>query len=244
MATTSKLDDEAIIVGAIVPGDGRVRFCETKLAGLENGDWVVVSGAPGDEAARVVFPAGSVDTSPSARITQSVHRRLSAIEMHAADANRSRAQALIDEVSNLIADSVDDVELISLRFTLDGAILICDCVGTSKDYTTRIAQEINLRFSLQAVIHWSTGPSVSYGSLARDPHPETASAAPIRDRLGVRDASNQFPNGWPRLGSSVRTLVGDGTVQSVSVRHGTVNVLLPSGGKIDVPLEELIDLQD
>lgn len=241
MAAADCLSDGSAIVGAIVPGDGRIRFCLTPLSNLGNGDWAVVSGPLGDEPARVVFPTGSVDVSPGAHIRQRIRRKMTESELREAEANRGRSLALIDEVSSLFGATVADFELISLRFTLDGTTLICGCVGSPNEYTTRIAQEIERKFNLQAVIQWINDPAKSCGSLARDPHPEAASEATIRNRLGITDASDEFPNGWPRLGSNVRGAAGDGRVKSISVRHNTANLLLRSGETIDVPLQELIN---
>lgn len=54
MAAPDELTD---ILGALVPGDGRLRFCRTELEDLQIGDWVELDGEP----ARIVFGPGQVE---------------------------------------------------------------------------------------------------------------------------------------------------------------------------------------
>ncbi|HEX7101230.1 MAG TPA: hypothetical protein VF201_01175 [Nitrolancea sp.] len=83
MAAPDELSD---ILGALVPGDGRVRFCRTELEDLQPGNWVELDGTEGSEPARIVFGLGQVEYPDAPPDLPRIHRLLTPDEIAGLDA--------------------------------------------------------------------------------------------------------------------------------------------------------------
>ena len=75
-----------VILGALVPGDGRIRFCRSEFVNLQIGDWVELNGTAGSEPARIVFGPGQVEYPDAPADLPRIARRLTADEIDRLDA--------------------------------------------------------------------------------------------------------------------------------------------------------------
>ena len=79
-------DAMTAILGALVPGDGRMRFCQTELEDLRVGDWIELNGTQGSEPARIVFGPGQVEYPDAPADLPRAYRRLTLDEVAGLDA--------------------------------------------------------------------------------------------------------------------------------------------------------------
>jgi hypothetical protein len=74
-------DELTEVLGALVPGDGHLRFCRSGLTDLQVGDWVELIGTEGSEPARIVFGRGQVEYSDAPPDLPRIQRRLTSDEI-------------------------------------------------------------------------------------------------------------------------------------------------------------------
>jgi hypothetical protein len=78
MATPDEVTD---VLGVLVPGDGRLRFCRADLADLQAGEWIELDGPTGREPACIVFGPGQVEYPDAPPDLPRIRRRLSPDEI-------------------------------------------------------------------------------------------------------------------------------------------------------------------
>lgn len=239
MASSGEVEPADKITGVLVPGDGRLRFCSTTMSALRAGDWVAVDGELGQEPGRVVFEAGQVEHPASLPAGYRTARKLTANELARVETLVARAGLLAREAAHALAGIDANAELESVRLSLDGSTLLCHGFGAG-DKKATFEQAVSAATGLSTRSEWSASPASASGSLGRlsstggDPSPT------IRERLAIDSVGpSDFPNGWPRLGSVVRSAAGAGRLISVSVKHNVATVQLESGDLIQVPVSEL-----
>jgi hypothetical protein len=74
-------DELTAILGALVPGDGRLRFCRSNLEDLQAGDWIELSGPQGSESACIVFGPDQVEYPDAPDDLPRIQRRLTPDEI-------------------------------------------------------------------------------------------------------------------------------------------------------------------
>ncbi len=230
------------LVGVLIPGDGRLHICEAKLEDLSTGDWVLVRGLSGDEPGRVVFPAERVSAVQTVSPPSAVIRRLKPNEIVRVAQHAERARSLTSAASEAIGAILPEAQVVSLRFTLDGHMLLCSCCSRTPSSPESIEEALQRVLNLPVRLEWIAGSPRTFGSLgAFDARLVSGHRPSVRERLGIDSVNtNTRPNGWPRLGVFVTTPVGSGRLLSISVRHNIATVRLTTGGETTVPVEDLI----
>ncbi len=232
----------AKLAGVLIPGDGRLRWCSTRVADVCEGDWVVVSGALGDEPGQVLFTPERISNPLSIPETFVVSRRLTSAEQARIPALIARASGLIEAAQQAVSRLDKAVEISSLRFTLDGSMLLLLVHGTAGDQVDSVSETLSRALGVPVNVEWGGLQARTFGSLGRFGAPEGERDL-IMTRLRIDEVGTaQFPNGWPRLGQTVRTPHGTGQLCSVSVRHNVATVRLETGEEIEVPVDELSGL--
>ncbi len=241
MAASESINDRDSIVGALVPGDGRPRFCQTNRTELTTGDWVVIDSPFGVEPGQIVFTANQVDVPSTIKIVASIVRNMTAAEISELDSIMLRALPLSGEAARVAEMIEPSIQVSNLRFTLDGSTILCGCRGQSSEPPAQLERELSAKLGYPVVVEWRNRPAQSFGSLGRIRSRDATTAEKvIRDRLRLDVAGSTLaPNGWPRLGSRVGTVDGTGVMVGVSIRHNTAIVRLDSGDESIVPVDSL-----
>ncbi len=246
MAASEPISERDSIVAALVPGDGRPRFCQTKRTGATTGDWVVIDSPFGVEPGQIVFAVDRVDVPSTIEIVASIVRNMTIAEILELDTNMLRSLSVIGEAAR-VAEMIDpSIQLRNLRFTLDGSRILCTCHGDAADPPAQLDRELSATLGCPVVVEWRERPAQSFGSLGRiRVRDATTEEKVIRHRLRIDDAESTLaPNGWPRLGSRVGTVDGAGVMVGVSIRHNTAIVRLDSGDETVVPVVNLTKAKD
>ena len=239
MAARQRVSPSLNVVGALVPGDGRLHFCLTDLEDVQAGDWVALSGAYGEEPAQIVFNAEQVEFPDLPADLPLIRRRLIYAELASLSDNVERAQALTSPLRAIVAQVDPGVVVVGIRFTLAAKTLVCRCSSGGAVATDALARTLSEQLSVPVEIEWGSGSSASYGSLGRLRSVALDLDATIRARLGLEESELPAPPTLPHLGTVIETAQGPGVLLSISMRHQSATIRLGSGEETVLPLNDL-----
>lgn len=216
---------------------------------LPVGEWVAVPGPAGEEPALVVIAPeqvlhieDEVPELPVRRLSEGERARLPELAALARDLAQQAAETL-GQLDEPAVGANDESPLLSLRVTLEGAVVVEYWEGGAGSPVAEVAARLAGR--LGRPVHLSTRPGgrprALAGSLGRIASAALELGELARLRLGVPlgEPPAPAPGGYPRLASTVITPAGKGIVRSVSTRHRVVTVELEDGTRREVPLEQV-----
>ena len=238
MAARQRVSPALNVVGALVPGDGRLHFCLTDLEGVQAEDWVVLSGAYGEEPAQIVFNAEEVEFPDLPAELPLIRRRLIQAEFASLSDSVERAQALTSPLRAIVAQVDPGVVVVGVRFTLAAKTLICRCSSGGAAADT-LARTLSEQLSVPVEIEWGSGSSALYGSVGRLRSIALDLDVTIRARLGLEESELPAPPNLPHLGTVIETAQGLGVLLSISMRHQSATIRLDSGEETVLPLNDL-----
>lgn len=228
------------IAGAIVPGDGRLRFCRSTVIGMKAGDWVVIDSLLAAEPGRILFAPGDVDVPASFKTTASIARFMSEDEVARVDVHARSVLSLLDDAKRVAAGIDPDLRILNLRVSLDASTILCRYVSDTATPPEHVEHRLSVGLGRPVRVESSDRPAHAFGSLGRIRASARVPEQAIWDRLGIASsATGQFANGWPRLGSRVMSPAGTGRLLAVSVRYDTATIQLDSGERTEVEVKRL-----
>jgi hypothetical protein len=228
------------VVGALVPGDGRMRFCRTNLVDLSPGEWVALSGAYGEEPAQVAFTAEQIEFPDAPTDLPHILRRLSLAEITSLSDIVERAQALMPSLKAIVAQVDPAVVVVGVRFTVAAKTLVCRCSSRGVVAAEALARTLSEQLSLPVEIDGSSVSTASYGSVGRLRSNALDLDATIRARMGLEESDPLASPRLPHLGAVIQTPQGPGVLLSISMRHQSATIRLDSGSETMIPLNDVL----
>ena len=240
MAARQRVNPSGNVVGALVPGDGRMRFCLNNVDDVRAGEWVVLSGAFGEEPAQIVFNAEQTEFSDRSPDLTPILRRLIHAEVAALSDIVERAQTLTGPLKVIVARFDPTVVVVGVRFTLAAKTLVCRCSSGDAVAADALARTLSEQLFVPVEIERCSASSASYGSVGRLRSIALDLDATIRARLGLEESELPAPPRLPHLGTVIETAHGPGVLLSISMRHQSATIRLQSDLEVTLPLIDVL----
>ncbi len=151
----------ACVVGVRFRDSGRVYYFRPDDEELEVGDWVVVSSARGQEAARVVIAPHQVRQSMIQGDLGKVLRRLSDADVHRMDAQKQHAAAAVRMFGERARSRRLGIKIIAADYSFDGSAVTLSYsvpdrergpeAGSLRDLARELAGDLGCRVELRQV---------------------------------------------------------------------------------------------